>query len=94
MNCARPPSRFSADQGHRLVSSRSGRANRYYGETLNLPPAYEGAEQVGYLLGETVLMLKEGWYAPPMPAPNPRITIATDHAPATEEALGLATLHF
>jgi hypothetical protein len=63
------------------------RANRFYGETLNLPPAYEGADQVGYLLGETILMLKEGWYAPPTPAPNPRVTIATNHAPATEEAL-------
>ena len=63
------------------------RANKFYGETLNLPPAYEGSEQVGYLLGPTILMLKTNWYASPTEAPNPRVTIATDHAPATEAAL-------
>ncbi len=63
------------------------RANKFYGETLGLPPAYEGTEQVGYLLGQTILMLKTNWYAPPTEAPNPRVTIATEHAPATEEAL-------
>ena len=47
------------------------RANKFYGETLNLPPA----------------LLKTNWYAAPTEAPNPRVTIATDHAPATEEAL-------
>jgi glyoxalase/bleomycin resistance protein/dioxygenase superfamily protein len=63
------------------------RANKFYGETLSLPPAYEGSEQVGYFLGQTILMLKTNWYASPTDAPNPRVTIATDHAPATEEAL-------
>jgi catechol 2,3-dioxygenase-like lactoylglutathione lyase family enzyme len=63
------------------------RANRFYGETLCLPPAYEGPEKVGYLLGETILMLKPEWYAPPTNSPNPRITIATEHAPETEKAL-------
>lgn len=63
------------------------RANRFYGETLRLPPACEGDEQVGYLLGQTILMCKANWYAPPTDAPNPRVTIATDHAPATEKAL-------
>src|SRR5215212_2003564 len=63
------------------------RANRFYSHTLNLPPAYEGSEQVGYKLGETIFMLKPDWYAPPTQEPNPRITIATDNAPATEKAL-------
>jgi len=63
------------------------RANRFYGETLGLPPACEGEEQVGYLLGETIFMLKANWYAPPTQAPNPRITLATTSAPATEKAL-------
>lgn len=53
------------------------RANSFYRDTLALPPAFEGAEQVGWLLGETILMLKAGWYAPPTDVPNPRITIAT-----------------
>jgi hypothetical protein len=63
------------------------RANHFYGEVLALPPAYEGDELVGYLLGQTILMPKENWYAPPTESPNPRVTIATDHAPDTEKAL-------
>jgi len=63
------------------------RAQHFYGTTLGLPPAYEGDEQVGYQLGATILMLKENWYAPPTEQPNPRITIATDDARQTEQAL-------
>jgi catechol 2,3-dioxygenase-like lactoylglutathione lyase family enzyme len=63
------------------------RAHRFYRETLALPPAFEGDEQVGYFLGDTIFMLKEGWYAPPTEQPNPRVTIHTDHAPDTEAAL-------
>jgi predicted enzyme related to lactoylglutathione lyase len=63
------------------------RANKFYGETLGLPPAYEGTEQVGYLVGQTILMLKGTWYAPPTQQPNPRVTIATENAPQTENAL-------
>jgi catechol-2,3-dioxygenase len=37
------------------------RANKFYGDTLGLPSAYEGSEQVGYLMGETILMLKAEW---------------------------------
>jgi hypothetical protein len=65
----------------------SDRANKFYGITLDLPPAYEGGEQVGYFLGETILMLKSNWYASPTQAPNPRITITTDDALQTERAL-------
>ena len=28
------------------------RANKFYGETLGLPPEYENKEQVGYLVGQ------------------------------------------
>src|SRR5450432_98620 len=63
------------------------RANKFYSETLELPPAYEGNEQVGYLMGQTILMLKPDWYAPPTHQPNPRITIATEQALETEKAL-------
>src|SRR5947209_7451312 len=63
------------------------RAERFYAETLALPPALEGKDQVGYLLGTTIIMLKENWYAAPTPAPNPRVTIATDDARETEQAL-------
>jgi hypothetical protein len=63
------------------------RAHGFYRDTLSLPPAFEGDEQVGYYLGETIFMLKENWYAPPTDQPNPRVTLATDHAPDTEAQL-------
>lgn len=63
------------------------RADEFYGSTLDLAPAFEGDVQVGYFLGQTILMLKDNWYAQPTEKLNPRITIATDHAPSTEVAL-------
>jgi catechol 2,3-dioxygenase-like lactoylglutathione lyase family enzyme len=62
------------------------RANRFYQDTLGLRPAYEDAEHVGWWLGQVILMLKPGW-AEPTQTPNPRVTLATDDAPATQEAL-------
>ena len=62
------------------------RANRFYGQQLGLPPAFEGEEQVGWWLDSVILMLKPDW-ATPNRSPNPRITLAVDHAPATQEAL-------
>jgi catechol 2,3-dioxygenase-like lactoylglutathione lyase family enzyme len=62
------------------------RANRFYKEKLSLLPAFEGTEQVGWWLGQVILMLKPDW-ASPTEMPNPRVTLATDHAPATQEAL-------
>jgi len=63
------------------------RANHFYSQTLGLLPAFEGSEQVGYLLGATILMLKPNWYAPPTQQPNPRLTFAVDDARQTEKAL-------
>lgn len=66
------------------------RAEHFYGKTLDLAPAFEGERQVGFLLGNVIVMLKPvaaGWYARPGAQLNPRITIATDHAPQTEQAL-------
>jgi catechol 2,3-dioxygenase-like lactoylglutathione lyase family enzyme len=62
------------------------RANRFYREQLGLAPAFEGAEQVGWWLGQVILMLKPGWAAP-TELPNSRVTLATDHAPSTQDAL-------
>jgi len=64
----------------------SERANKFYAETLGLPPAYEDNEQVGYQIGETILMLKN-WDQPPVETPNPRVTIETEDARETEKAL-------
>ena len=63
------------------------RAHKFYRDTLSLAPASEGDTEVGYFLGQTILMLKTNWYAPPSDKLNPRITIATEHAPDTEKAL-------
>src|SRR4051812_28707250 len=63
------------------------RANYFYQETLGLSPAFEGQDPVGWLLGDTILMLNPGWYAPPTLQPNPRITIATENARETEARL-------
>lgn len=62
------------------------RANRFYKDMLGLAPAFEGMEQVGWQLGGIILMLKPDW-ATPTAAPNPRITLATEDAMATQEAL-------
>ena len=63
------------------------RANKFYGETLGLPPEYENKEQVGYLIGQTILMLKANWDVPPTQTPNPRVTIETEDARETEKGL-------
>lgn len=62
------------------------RANRFYAEKLELAPAFEGSDQVGWWLDRVILMLKPDW-AVPTDTPNPRVTLATDHAPSTEAAL-------
>jgi catechol 2,3-dioxygenase-like lactoylglutathione lyase family enzyme len=78
---------FKAIKVVALAVTDSARARRFYGGTLGLPPASEGGEQVGYRLGDIVLMLKDDWYGRPTDAPNPRLTIDSDDALATERAL-------
>ncbi len=63
------------------------RANKFYGETLGLPPSYEDAKQVGFALGQTILMLKTNSDVPPTDVPNPRVTIETEDARETERNL-------
>jgi len=82
-----PPLGFQRLKVLALPVSDLTRARRFYGETLELPPAYEGNEQVGYLLGQTIFMLKSNWYAAPTQQPNPRVTIAVDDARQTQQAL-------
>jgi predicted enzyme related to lactoylglutathione lyase len=65
----------------------SDRANKFYGETLGLPPEYENKEQVGYRVGDTILMLKANSDVSPTQTPNPRITIETENARDTEKGL-------
>ncbi len=65
----------------------AARANRFYGEVLGLPVAYEDEEPCGYLLGDTILLLKPDWYAPPSAEPSPRITLLVDDARGTLRSL-------
>ena len=70
-----------------LAVTDRGRAERFYGETLGLAPAFEAGRQVGYFLGQTIVMLKDDWYGAPTALPNPRITIAVDDAATFAAAL-------
>ena len=63
------------------------RANKFYGETLGLPPEYENKEPVGYRVGDTILMLKANSDVSPTQTPNPRVTIETENARDTEKGL-------
>jgi catechol 2,3-dioxygenase-like lactoylglutathione lyase family enzyme len=70
-----------------LAVTDPARARHFYGETLGLPPAMEGGEQVGCRLGSSILMFKVDWYGKPTDAPNPRITLEVENARATERML-------
>lgn len=63
------------------------RANAFYAKTLGLAPAILDGQQVGYQVGESILMLKDDWYGAPTAEPNPRITLECADARATEAAL-------
>ena len=65
------------------------RANRFYGETLALPPDTGGDTHSAYSIGDAIIMLKapEEWYASPSDHLNPRITVQTQNVFATESAL-------
>ena len=71
-----------------LAVTDLARAHAFYAETLSLPPAEEGGELVGYLIGDAVLMLKADPSTHPGAAPYPRITLEVDDAQATARALG------
>jgi catechol 2,3-dioxygenase-like lactoylglutathione lyase family enzyme len=83
----KPPLEFRSIKVIALAVRDLERAERFYGETLGLPPAYEGTARVGFGLGPTILMLKADWYAAPTDMLNPRVTLAVADAPAAERAL-------
>lgn len=74
-------------QGGQAGSVRPNGPKRRLGEVLGLPVAYEDEEPCGYLLGETILLLKPDWYASPSAEPSPRITLLVDDARGTERSL-------
>jgi catechol 2,3-dioxygenase-like lactoylglutathione lyase family enzyme len=73
-----------------LAVNDSARAERFYGDTLGLEPAFEGERQVGFMFAGVIVMLKPtaaGWYAQPSAELNPRVTFASDDALRTEQEL-------
>ena len=76
-------------KGIALAVTDLERANRFYGETLGLPPDTIRNMESAYLIGDTIVMLKteEEIQAKPTPELNPRITVETHDSFATEKAL-------
>ena len=80
---------FIRVKGIALAVTDLGRANRFYGETLALPPDTIRNMESAYLIGDAIVMLKtqEECHAKPTEELNPRITVETHDAFATEKAL-------
>ena len=76
-------------KGIALAVTDLERANRFYGETLALPPDTIRNMESAYLIGEAIVMLKteEQCLAKPTKELNPRITVETHDAFATEKVL-------
>jgi len=80
---------FIRVKGIALAVADLDRANQFYGQTLALPPDTIRNMESAYLIGDAIVMLKsqEEWYAKPTEELNPRITVETQDAFATEAAL-------
>jgi len=80
---------FIRVKGIALAVADLDRAKRFYGETLALPPDTIRNMESAYLIGDAIVMLKtqEECHAKPTEALNPRITVETHDAFATEQAL-------
>ncbi|MFW2365829.1 MAG: VOC family protein, partial [Desulforhopalus sp.] len=80
---------FIRVKGIALAVTDLDRANRFYGETLALPPDTIRNMESAYLIGDTIVMLKtqEEIQAKPTEELNPRITVETQDSFATEKAL-------
>jgi predicted enzyme related to lactoylglutathione lyase len=60
------------------------RAKRFYLETLQLEEDREATDEVGYRIGESVLIIREH---SPTDDPNPRLTLQVQDARETEKQL-------
>lgn len=84
-----PPLGLKCLRAVALAVTDEARAKAFYGETLRLPPAMEDDVAWGFLLGETILLLKpvDQWYGKPTEELNARITLEVENARETEKAL-------
>src|SRR5258706_11826358 len=60
------------------------RAKRFYSEALQLEEDREATDEVGYRIGNSVLVIRQH---PPTDDPNPRITLQVQDARETEKRL-------
>ena len=88
-----PPLGLKTVRAIALAVTDEARANEFYRKTLGLPPAIEdGVNYGGYLLDQTILLLKPiaDWYGKPSDELNARVTLEVDDARETEQALRAA----
>ena len=67
-----------------LAATDVVRAKRFYSETLQLEEDREATDEVGYRIGNSVLIIRQH---PPTDDPNPRITLEVQDARETEKRL-------
>jgi len=78
---------FQGVKGLALPVLDEERAKKFYEDVLQLSEAIEDGQPIGYLIGDTILLLKKEWYAPPSAEPSPRVTLQVDDARVTEKEL-------
>ena len=67
-----------------LAATEVLRAKRFYSETLQLEQDRETTDEIGYRIGDSVLIIRQH---PPTDDPNPRITLEVQDARETEKQL-------
>jgi catechol 2,3-dioxygenase-like lactoylglutathione lyase family enzyme len=84
-----PPLGLMSVRAIAIAVTDEQRANEFYGKILGLPPAVEDGVNFGFLLDETLLLLKPvaDWYGRPSDELNARITLEVENARETEQAL-------
>jgi predicted enzyme related to lactoylglutathione lyase len=78
------PFEFQSVKVIALAATDVARAQRFYSETLQLEEDRESTEEVGYRIGESVLIIRQH---APTDDPNPRITLQVQDARETEKRL-------
>ena len=78
------PVRFQSVKVIALAATDVVRAKRFYSETLQLEEDREATNEVGYRIGNAVLIIRQH---PPTDDPNPRITLEVQDAHETEKRL-------
>jgi catechol-2,3-dioxygenase len=78
------PLEFQSVKVIALAATDVVRARRFYSETLKLEEDHETTGEIGYRIGNAVLVIRQH---PPTDDPNPRITLQVQDARETEKGL-------